>query len=87
MNKFLLNSIVVVTDILLLVGIFYLTLYVRVHVNGSNIPIFNQFLLEDFSFVIFIVFALMYYEEIYTLRYDFWQETKKIGRASCRERV
>ena len=78
MNKFLLNSIVVVTDILLLVGIFYLTLYVRVHVNGSNIPIFNQFLLEDFSFVIFIVFALMYYEEIYTLRYDFWQETKKV---------
>jgi len=78
MNKYLLNSIVVITDILLLVGIFYLTVYVRTNVNGSNIPIFNQFLLKDFSFVIFIIFALLYYEKIYTLRYDFWQETKKV---------
>lgn len=79
MKKHLLSSIIIlVVDLLLLVGIFYLTLYIRMNINDLNIPPFNEFSLRDFSFVIFIVFALMYYEKIYTLRYDFWQETKKV---------
>ncbi|WP_245534112.1 exopolysaccharide biosynthesis polyprenyl glycosylphosphotransferase [Sulfurimonas autotrophica] len=34
--------------------------------------------MNEFAFVVFIIVALMYYEKIYTLQYDFWQETKKI---------
>ena len=78
MQRNLLNSIIIIIDALLLIGIFYFTVYVRDSVNGSNIPIFNELLLQDFSFVIFIVITLMYYEKVYTLRYDFWQETKKV---------
>lgn len=77
-KKYLSIFIVVISDILLLVSIFYLTLVVRTNVNGLDIPIFSPFLLRDFSFVIFITFALMYYEKIYTLRYDFWQEIKQL---------
>ena len=78
MKKYLLSLIIIVIDLLLLVGVFYLTLYTRISMNGLDIPVFNEFLLKDFSFVIFIIFALMYYEKIYTLKYDFWQETKKV---------
>ncbi len=78
MKKYLLNSIIVVVDIILLVSIFYLTLYLRSSLQGLGIPTFNTFLLRDFSFVIFIIFALLYYEKIYALRYDFWQETKMV---------
>jgi len=77
MKKYLANSIIII-DILLLIGIFYLTFYVRANLNGVNIPEFNPLMLQDFLFVIFILFALFFYEKIYTLRYDFWQETKKI---------
>ena len=76
MKKYLLNSIIIIIDTLVLIAIFYLSLYVRSNLHDLSVPIFNTLLLKDFSFVIFIVFVLMYYEKIYTLRYDFWQETK-----------
>jgi len=78
MKKYLLNSIIIIVDILFLIAIFYLALYTRSSLDGLNVPIFNSLLLKDFSFVIFIIFVLMYYEKIYVLRYDFWQETKMV---------
>ena len=79
MNKYLLNSIVLmVVDLLLLVGIFYLAQYVRINIDYTVVPSFKRLLFKDFSFIIFIIFALTYYEKIYTLRYDFWQETHKL---------
>ena len=78
MKKYLLNTIIIIIDTLLLIGIFYLTLYIRVEMEAFSLPPLNYFLLKDFIFVIFIIFILMYYEKIYTLRYDFWQETKKV---------
>ena len=77
MKKYLLNLVFIISDILLLIGVFYFTIYVRVSINGLEIPVFNELLFKDFSFVIFIIIALMYYENIYTLQYDFWQETKQ----------
>jgi len=79
MSKNLLNSIIIITiDIFLLIAIFYLTLWARSSLNGLNIPDFNSFVLKDFSFVIVIIFALFYYEKIYSLRFDFWQDTRKV---------
>ncbi len=78
MKKYLLNFIIIMIDILFLVGLFYLTLFIRVNLHGFHISEFNAFLLSDFSFVIFIIFSLLYYEKIYIFRYDFWQETQKI---------
>jgi lipopolysaccharide/colanic/teichoic acid biosynthesis glycosyltransferase len=81
MKKFLLNSIIIVVDLLVLIGIFYLTLSTRIGINTDFIPVFKELSLSNFYFVIFIIFALMYNEKIYSLRYDFWQETKKIFRS------
>jgi len=78
MKNNLLNFIVILLDALLLIGIYYLTSHIGLCINDSSIQIFDQFLLRNFQFVIFIVLALMYYEKIYTLRYDFWQEAKKV---------
>lgn len=78
MQRKLLNSIVITIDALLLVSIFYLTVYVSGSDDDSSMPMFNALLLQSFSLVIFITIILMYYEKIYTLRYDFWQETKKV---------
>ncbi len=78
MKKYLLNSIIIIIDILLLVGLFYLTLFIRTNLHGFDLPEFNELVLFDFSFVILIIFSLLYYERIYIFRYDFWQETQKV---------
>jgi len=77
-KKYFLNFTILIIDILFLFGIFYLTQYVRVELNGTNFPVFNEYSLKRFSFVIIIAVAIMFYEKIYTLRYDFWQETYRV---------
>ena len=66
MKKYIYNLILMNIDILTLIGIFYLSLYIRMNVSGLLIPEFNELLLKEFSFVFFITFALMYYEKIYS---------------------
>jgi len=79
MKKYFLNSIIIIIiDILFFVGIFYITQYVRVELSTTGIPVFNELSLQKFSFVIIIAVAIMFYEKIYTLRYDFWQETYRV---------
>lgn len=78
MKKYLLNSIIIIIDLLLLVALFYITLFIRANIHGLDLPEFNELALFDFSFVILIIFFLMYYERIYLFRYDFWQETQKV---------
>lgn len=78
MKKYLLSFIIILGDILLLIGIFYITYYIRLNISGSEIPVFNEFQIQDFSFVFCIIFTMLYYEKIYTFSYDFWQETQKI---------
>ena len=75
------NFIFILMDILVLIVLFYLTVYIRASINTPDVPIFHQLMLKDFYFVIFIIVILLYYEKIYTLQYDFWQETKKILKA------
>ncbi len=70
MKKYLLSTIFIIVDMLVLIGIYYLSAYFKSGVT-----------FEDFYFVIFIVIALFYYEKIYTLQYDFWQETYKLLKA------
>ncbi len=81
MKKYLANLILVTIDSVTLIGIFYLTFYVRSSLYGISVPKFTPIALDDFFFIIFIIIALFIYEKIYTLRYDFWQELRKIFRA------
>ena len=78
MHKYLLKIITIVVDTLSLIVIFYLTLFIRKNINGFGFPEFDEFMLYDFSFVIFIIIGLLYYEKIYNYHFDFWQETLKV---------
>jgi len=81
MQRYITKLLIAITDILWLICLFYLTLIVRSNFELSILPKFQQIELYDFSFVIFIVFSLMYYEKIYRFRYDFWQDTLKVSKA------
>jgi len=78
MKKVLSGSVFIITDIFLLVIIFYFAQYIRTMISCENIPVFKESSLEDFFFIIVISVSVMFYEKIYTLRYDFWQETYKV---------
>ncbi|MDD5157861.1 exopolysaccharide biosynthesis polyprenyl glycosylphosphotransferase [Sulfurimonas sp.] len=78
MKKYLLSLILILIDIAVLMALFYLAYYLRVNIGDLFLPTFHELRLQNFYFVIFVIFILMFYENIYTLRYDFWQETKKI---------
>ena len=78
MKRISLSFLLILIDITVLVVLFYLTKYIRADINDEVFPIFLELQLRDFYFVIFIASSLMFYEKIYTLRYDFWQETKKV---------
>ena len=58
-------------DLLFLVSVFYFSKKL-LGVNYST---------KSFLFVILIVLISLYHEKIYDIRYDFWQETKKIFNA------
>ena len=83
MNKFILTISTILIDILFLIIVFYLTLFIRKNINGFGFPEFNELILYDFSFVIFIIVGLLYYEKIYNYNFDFWQETLKVIKVFC----
>ncbi len=81
-SKNLFNFIILlIIDIITLIGIFYLSIFMRNRLHSSDIPIFNQIELIDFMFVICIIIFLFINEKIYSFRYDFWQESKKIVKS------
>ena len=78
-NKNFFNFItLLIIDILSFLILFYLSLWIRNHIQSQDIPPFNVISLKDFIFVIVIILFLLISEKIYIFRYDFWQETNKI---------
>jgi lipopolysaccharide/colanic/teichoic acid biosynthesis glycosyltransferase len=78
MKKFFTNSIIILIDIFLLISIFYLSQYISIKFNITDIPISHKHLSKEYLFIIIITIMIMSYENIYILRYDFWQETYKV---------
>ena len=81
MKKYFVNSLLIFIDIIVLTAVFYLTQYVRMKLNAVNFPPFDAYRLEQFFFVEVIIIAILFYEKIYTLRYDFWQETYRVVKS------
>jgi len=81
MKQLFLRLLLLAIDIVFLIAVFFLALYMRTNFDFSLLPSYKMVDLQDFLFVIFILIALLYYEGIYTHRYDFWQETYKVLRA------
>ena len=78
MKKRLHSLTLIVLDIFFLIALFFLTSYLRGSVSSEDIPTFSEVKLQHFSFVIIIIIMLLYMEKIYTLKYDFWQESYKV---------
>jgi lipopolysaccharide/colanic/teichoic acid biosynthesis glycosyltransferase len=78
LNKFILKFLIIIVDIVSLIAVFYFTLFIRKNLNAFGLPNFDELILYDFSFVIFVIVGLFYYEKIYNFHFDFWQETLKI---------
>jgi len=81
MRKFLIKSILIAMDFAWLVGIFYITYYIRKNITWEMVPQFIPIPLNEFLFVIFVIILLLYYERIYDFRFDFWQELLKIFKS------
>ncbi len=81
MKKKSLTSLFIIFDIIFLIAIFYLASYFRTSISNSDIPDFNEMILKDFLFFIFIILSLLYLEKIYTMKYDFWQDSLKIFKS------
>lgn len=73
--------LVALLDIFWLIILFYIATLIRQDMSIFELPQFNILSLYDFSFVIAIVFILIYSEGVYRFRYDFWQDTFKVIRA------
>jgi len=69
MKNHIANILIFLIDLLSLISLFYL---------NRNFFDEQEIALKDFLFVIIPIIILFVYEKIYTLRYDFWQETYKI---------
>lgn len=70
MKKYLLTIILLLIDMATLYGVLLWTQNITQSDAGVEV--------KDFLFIGFTILSLLYYEKIYTLRYDFWQETYKI---------
>ncbi|SFO88016.1 exopolysaccharide biosynthesis polyprenyl glycosylphosphotransferase [Hydrogenimonas thermophila] len=81
MQKYILKSLLIISDIIWMITVFYIVFYIRQNLNIETLPEFSSIALKDFSFVIFIILLLFYYEKIYDFRFDFWQDTLKIFKS------
>jgi undecaprenyl-phosphate galactose phosphotransferase len=82
MKKIANYLLMLLLDILTLIVVYELSIATRVFFSELfGLSPFMPISLQDFSFVIIITLSFLIYEKIYTMRYDFWQETYKIFKA------
>jgi len=80
--KFLfLLVILFMADFLVLLGTFEATSYLRTHYFSTLLPQFQQYSIEKFLWVMFIIMIMLIYEKIYFQRFDFWSDSKRIIKA------
>ena len=80
-RKLLNFSILIILDILILVSIFYISTYIRDSLNIDSVPEYIEISISDFLFAILTIIILLINEKIYSFRFEFWQETKKVLKA------
>ncbi len=80
-KQFLNFSILILLDISILISIFYISTAVRDSLKIDDIPQYIEISISDFLFAILTIEILLISERIYSFRFDFWQETKKILKA------
>lgn len=78
MKKNIQVFIFIFLDFLFLSLIYILIGYLRNYFEKFGLSSFSLYSIKDFSFALIITLSVLYYEKIYTYRYDFWEETRLI---------
>lgn len=80
-SNFLSGTILFVLDVLVVFLLLKITLYFRTNYFIEYLPVFNDFNLEKYTWIILVISLALIYEKIYFVRYDFWGETKRVYKA------
>lgn len=78
--KYILPVILLVVDYLVLLLVLNITVILRSNVL-VELPLFHSDSKDSYMWMIFIVLFLFIYEKIYTKRYDYWDDTRRIFKA------
>lgn len=73
--------ILIFIDFLTLILSLKFALYLRANFLQDILPSFNIFDIQKYYWIIFLSLIILSLEKIYTMRYDFWSDTKKIVKA------
>jgi len=68
-------------DALFLTLMYYGVGWLRHFLEKLGLTAFTLYPKEDFVLVLALVILILWYERIYTYRFDFWEETKRILKA------
>ena len=76
----IINFIIILflADILVMFLSLKVALYFRTNYLLDYLPIFGNFYIEKYYWIVFIISLIFLFEKIYFVRYDFWSDTKKI---------
>ena len=80
--KKILNSIVFIAfDLIFLFIMYIIIVLIQTYSKNNGFSEFYLYKINDFSFFFFIILFVLFYEKIYTYRYDFWEETRIITKS------
>jgi len=76
---FILYAIILFTlDFLALLFALKMSIYIRTYLLNDYLPPFNSDDTNKYFWILIIVSMILVFEKIYTVRYDFWSDTKRI---------
>lgn len=76
MKKQFTNTLLIFLDFIFITVFYFFILKIRGSLDLSWLPNFNAGALSNPSMIFIIILATLFYEKIYLVRFDFWEETK-----------
>ena len=81
MNKYITGSILFLSDLIFLVAIYLLVGWLRHFVERFGLPSFVLYQQQELILILGLILLILWYEKIYSYRFDFWEETKLLLKA------
>ena len=81
MKRYMIHLFLVGADVCFLTMMYYVVGWGRHLLEKIGMPPFSLYSEEDFVLVLVLMVIILWYEKIYTYRFDFWEETKRSLKA------
>ncbi len=81
MKRYIIHIFLIVSDVCFLTMMYYIVGWLRHLLEKIGMPPFSLYSEEDFILVLTLMLIILWYEKIYTYRFDFWEETKRSVKA------